>query len=136
MKNTIENLTKAFIGESQARNRYTFHAKIAQKEGFEQIAEIFLVTADNEREHAKWLFRLINELKKRSNEDLNEIKVDSEAPTILGNTVDNLKVAIALENYEYNGGSHTMVSLMRPIDEIMKIRLPPPQLTFQPRPAP
>lgn len=101
MKNTIENLTKAFIGESQARNRYTFHAKIAQKEGFEQIAEIFLVTADNEREHAKWLFRLINELKKRSNEDLNEIKVESAAPTILGNTVDNLKTAIAGENYEY-----------------------------------
>jgi rubrerythrin len=63
MKNTIENLTKAFIGESQARNRYTFYAKIAQKEGFEQIAELFLLTAENEREHAKWLFRLINELK-------------------------------------------------------------------------
>ena len=59
MKETIENLTKAFIGESQARNRYTFYAKVAQKEGFEQIADVFLLTADNEREHAKWLFRLI-----------------------------------------------------------------------------
>ncbi len=45
MKSTIENLAKAFIGESQARNRYTFYAKIARKEGFEQIAEIFLITA-------------------------------------------------------------------------------------------
>ena len=101
MKNTIENLTKAFIGESQARNRYTFYAKIAQKEGFEQIAEIFLVTADNEREHAKWLFRLINELKKKSNENLDEIKVGAAAPTILGNTAQNLKAGIAGENYEY-----------------------------------
>jgi len=101
MKNTIENLTKAFIGESQARNRYTFYAKIAEKEGFEQISEIFLITADNEREHAKWLFRLINELKKKSNEDLDEINVESAAPTTLGNTADNLKAAIAGENYEY-----------------------------------
>ena len=46
MKNTIQNLTKAFIGESQARNRYTFYSKIAKKEGFEQIAEIFIVAAE------------------------------------------------------------------------------------------
>jgi len=43
---TIENLAKAFVGECQARNRYTFYAKIAKKEGYEQIAEVFLVTAD------------------------------------------------------------------------------------------
>ena len=101
MKETIENLTKAFIGESQARNRYTIYAKIAQKEGLEQISEIFLVTADNEREHAKWLFRLINELTKKSNEDLDEIKVEASAPTILGTTTENLKAAIGGENYEY-----------------------------------
>ncbi len=101
MKNTIENLTKAFIGESQARNRYTFYAKIAQKEGFEQIAEIFLTTADNEREHAKWLFRLISELKKKTDENLDEIKVEAAAPTVLGNTKENLKASIAGENYEY-----------------------------------
>ncbi len=100
MKKTIENLAKAFIGESQARNRYTFYAKIAQKEGYDQIAEIFLITADNEREHAKWLLRLINELKKKSNEDLEEITVEAAAPTTLGNTVENLKAAIAGENYE------------------------------------
>ena len=101
MKETIENLTKAFIGESQARNRYTFYAKIAQNESFEQIGEIFLITADNEREHAKWIFRLINELKKKSNEKLDEIKVEATAPTTLGSTADNLKAAIAGENYEY-----------------------------------
>ncbi len=101
MKNTIENLTKAFIGESQARNRYTFYAKTAKKEGFEQITEIFLLTADNEREHAKWLFRLINELKKKSNETLDEIKVEASAPTILGSTAENLKAAISGENYEH-----------------------------------
>ena len=100
MKETIENLTKAFIGESQARNRYTFYAKIAKKEGFEQIAEIFLLTAENEREHAKWLFRLINELKKKAGEPMDEIIVEAAAPTTLGNTVENLKAAIAGENYE------------------------------------
>jgi rubrerythrin len=100
MKETIENLTKAFIGESQARNRYTFYAKIAQKEEYEQIAEIFLVTADNEREHAKWLFRLINQLKKKSEEKIDEIKVEAAAPLTLGNTKENLKAAILGEHYE------------------------------------
>ena len=100
MKNTIENLVKAFIGESQARNRYTFYAKIAQKAGFEQIAEIFLLTADNEKEHASNLFKLINELKKKSNEELYEIMVEAKAPIVLGSTAENLKAAIAGENYE------------------------------------
>ncbi|MFN4132930.1 MAG: rubrerythrin [Candidatus Hadarchaeales archaeon] len=101
MKETIKNLANAFIGESQARNRYTFYAKIAKKEGYEQIAEIFLITAENEREHASWLFKLINELKKKSNENLDEIKVEAVAPTILGTTAENLRAAIAGENYEY-----------------------------------
>jgi rubrerythrin len=100
MQETIKNLAKAFIGESQARNRYTMYSKIAQKEGFEQIAELFLVTADNEREHAKWLFRMINELKGKSGEKLQEIAVDSVVPTALGSTAENLKAAIAGEHYE------------------------------------
>jgi len=98
---TVKNLAKAFIGESQARNRYTFYAKIAKKEGFEQIAQIFLVTAENEREHAKWLFRLINELKKKNDENFDKIRVEADVPTILGNTRENLKSAIAGENYEH-----------------------------------
>lgn len=101
MKETIPNLTKAFIGESQARNRYTFYASAARKEGYEQIAEIFLITADNEKEHAKRLFEHINELKKKIKEDLSEIKVEAAAPTILGSTAENLKAAISGENYEY-----------------------------------
>jgi len=101
MKRTIENLVKAFIGESQARNRYTFYSKVARQEGFEQIAEIFLITAENEKEHASWLFRLINELKKQTDEDLSEIKVEVTAPTVLGTTAENLRAAIAGENYEH-----------------------------------
>lgn len=100
MQKTIQNLTKAFIGESQARNRYTIYSKIAKEEGYEQIADLFLVTAENEREHAKWLFKLINELKETSEEDLSSITVEAEAPTAFGNTAENLQAAIDGEHYE------------------------------------
>lgn len=96
MSKTLDNLTKAFIGESQARNRYTIYSKQAKKDGYEQIAEIFLQTAENEREHAKWLFRLINEIKKSDD----SVIVEAEAPTVLGDTIANLKGAIAGEHYE------------------------------------
>ena len=101
MKKTIENLAKAFIGETQARARYGFYAKAAKKEGFEQIAETFMITAENEKEHASWLFKLINELKNKNNDNLEEIKVEAGVPTIIGNTAENLKAAIAGENHEY-----------------------------------
>jgi len=101
MKATIENLVKAFIGESQARNRYTIYSKVARKEGFEQISEIFLITAENEKEHAETLFNLIMELKRRSGEEISEIKVEAVAPLVLGNTAENLKAAISGENYEH-----------------------------------
>ena len=101
MSETIKNLVKAFIGESQARNRYSFYASVARKEGFEQIAEVFLITAENEKEHASTLFKLINQIKKKSGEELSEVKVEVTAPTILGNTAENLKAAIAGENYEH-----------------------------------
>jgi rubrerythrin len=100
MSKTLENLTKAFIGESMARNRYTIYAKIAFKEGYDEISEIFLLTADNEREHAKWLFRMINDIKKKEGSPT-EIKVEAEAPLILSNTIENIKGAIAGEHYEY-----------------------------------
>ncbi len=100
MEETVKNLAKAFIGESQARNRYTFYAKIAKKEGYEQIAEIFEITAENEREHAKWLFRLMNELIQKHGLP-SEVKVDASAPVVLGSTIENLEAAIAGENYEY-----------------------------------
>ncbi len=100
MEKTLENLTKAFIGESQARNRYTFYAKVAKKEGFEQISGIFLLTAENEREHAKWLFRMIDELRQKMPERPDEIVVEAAAPLTLGTTAENLAAAIAGENYE------------------------------------
>ncbi len=100
MKKTMENLAKAFIGESQARNRYTMYAKTAQKEGFEQIAELFLLTADNEREHAKWNYRMLTEVNQKSGENMPEIKVEAEAHIGIGTTAENLKAAIAGESYE------------------------------------
>ena len=100
MEKTIQNLAKAFIGESQARNRYSFYAKIAKKEGYEQIAGIFLETAKQEKQHAKRLFEHIQELKKEiGNHD--EIKVEATAPTIYGTTQENLQAAIDGENYEH-----------------------------------
>jgi len=101
MQKTLNNLTQAFIGESQARNRYTFYAKIARKEGFEQIGGIFQETADQEKEHAKRLFEHIQELKEKIGDDLDEIKVEATAPTVYAATVENLKAAAAGENYEY-----------------------------------
>lgn len=100
MEKTLENLTKAFIGESQARNRYSFYSKQAKKDGYPQLAMIFLETAENERQHAKWLFRLIQELKEKMGENPDQIEVEAEAPLTLGTTVDNLKAAIAGEHYE------------------------------------
>jgi len=102
MENTIKNLAKAFVGESQARNRYTMYSKIARDEGFEQIAEIFLLTADNERVHAKNFFKLINELKlKNPQGSYNPIIIETAVPTTMGTTIENLKSAIAGENEEY-----------------------------------
>lgn len=94
---TLKNLTKAFIGESQARNRYTYYAKVAQQEGYEQIGAIFLETAEQEKTHAKRLFEHIQKIKGEQN----AVIVEAEAPNIFGTTVDNLKAAIAGENHEY-----------------------------------
>jgi len=95
---TIKNLTKAFIGESQARNRYTFYAKIAKKEGYEQIAGIFLETAEQEKTHAKRLFEHIQELKTNGE----EINVEATAPINYGTTQENLQAAIDGEHYEHS----------------------------------
>jgi rubrerythrin len=100
MKQTFFNLTKAFIGESQARNRYTFYAGVAQKEGYEQIAGIFLETAEQEKTHAKRLFEHIQELKEKLN-CKDEIKVDASASIVYNTTEENLQAAINGENHEY-----------------------------------
>lgn len=96
MKETLKNLVKAFIGESQARNRYRLYSKIAKKEGYEQIAEIFLTTAENEYEHASRLFEEIQKLK----ENINKINVEATAPLRIGDTKENLKAGIKGERYE------------------------------------
>lgn len=77
---TEQNLWTAFAGESQARNKYTYFASVAKKEGYEQIAAIFLQTADNEKEHAKLWFKELGEL---------------------GDTPQNLAAAAEGENYEW-----------------------------------
>lgn len=94
---TAENLLKAFAGESQARNRYSYYASVAKKEGYLQIANIFTETADNEKEHAKRFFKLLNE-------DLNGEAVEingASYPVSLGDTKANLASAAAGENEEW-----------------------------------
>jgi rubrerythrin len=77
---TEKNLAQAFAGESQARNKYTYFASVAKKEGYEQIAAIFTETAENEKEHAKMWFKYLNGI---------------------GTTAENLKAAANGENFEY-----------------------------------
>ena len=77
MKKTMENLAKAFIGESQARNRYTMYSKVAKRGRIVQLSDIFLITADNEREHAKWLMKMIKGLKAETDEEIDEIMVEA-----------------------------------------------------------
>ena len=77
---TEKNLQEAFAGESQARNKYTYFASVAKKQGFEQIADLFLKTADNEKEHAKTWFKELNGI---------------------GDTAENLIAAAEGENYEW-----------------------------------
>lgn len=91
---TEKNLLKAFAGESQARNRYSYFASVAKKEGYEQIAAIFTETADNEKEHAKRFFKFLE-----SGEAL-EITAMYPAGKI-GTTLENLKAAAAGENEEW-----------------------------------
>ena len=93
---TVNNLMHAFAGESQARNRYTYYASIAKKEGFVQIQNIFLETANQEKEHAKRLMKLMN--KDLAGETL---YTDGNFPVLLGTTAENLKAAAAGENEEY-----------------------------------
>jgi len=96
---TLENLMKAFAGESQARNRYTYYASIAKKEGYEQIAAIFTETADNEKEHAKVFFKHI--LEGMASELPITVHVDADYPVELRTTRENLKAAAAGENEEW-----------------------------------
>jgi rubrerythrin len=91
--NTEQNLLAAFAGESQARNRYTFAASIAKKEGFEQISGIFVETADNEKEHAKVFFRQL---------EGGETTITAGYPAgVPGDTLAQLRAAAAGEKMEW-----------------------------------
>jgi rubrerythrin len=90
---TEKNLLAAFAGESQARNRYTYFASQAKKEGFVQISQVFEETANQEKEHAKRFFKFLQG---------GEVEIQAAFPAgVIGPTADNLKAAAAGENYEW-----------------------------------
>jgi rubrerythrin len=90
---TERNLLTAFAGESQARNRYSYFASVAKKEGYEQISAIFLDTADNEKEHAKMFFKLLKG---------GEVEIIASYPAgVISDTAANLKAAADGEKYEW-----------------------------------
>ncbi|MDD5191782.1 MAG: rubrerythrin family protein [Candidatus Nanoarchaeia archaeon] len=90
---TEKNLLKAFAGESQARNRYTFFASVARKAGYEQISAIFLETADNEKEHAKIFFKYL---------EGRDVEITASYPAgKIGNTEENLLAAAEGEKMEW-----------------------------------
>ncbi len=90
---TEKNLLTAFAGESQARNRYSYFESQARREGYMQISAIFQETADNEKEHAKRLFKFL---------EGGEVEITGAFPAgVIGDTKENLKAAAAGENYEH-----------------------------------
>lgn len=90
---TEKNLLASFAGESQARNRYTYFASVAQKAGYEQIAAIFLETAENEKEHAKMFFKHLQG---------GDVEVTASYPAgVIGDTAANLKAAAEGEKMEW-----------------------------------
>jgi rubrerythrin len=91
---TEKNLLTAFSGESQARNRYTYFASAAKKEGYVQISDIFTETANQEKEHAKRLFKFL---------EGGELEITAAFPAgVIGTTLENLKAAAEGESYEWN----------------------------------
>ena len=91
---TEKNLAISFAGESQARMRYTYFASVAKKEGFEQISAIFMETADQEKEHAKRMFKWL---------EGGMVEITASYPAgVIGTTLENLKAAAAGENEEWS----------------------------------
>jgi rubrerythrin len=91
---TEKNLLKAFAGESQARNRYTFFASQAKKDGFIQIKDIFEETAQQEKEHAERFFKFL---------EGGDVEINAAYPAgVIGTTAENLKAAAAGENFEWS----------------------------------
>jgi rubrerythrin len=90
---TEKNILTAFVGESQARNKYTYYASVAKKEGYVQISAIFTETADQEKEHAKRLFKFL---------EGGEVMIQAAFPAgVIGNTSENLREAMEGETHEW-----------------------------------
>ena len=112
---TEKNLLTAFAGESQARNRYTYFASQAKKEDFVQISDIFEETANQEKEHAKRLFKFF---------EGGEVEIQAFFPAgVIGNTAENLKSAAAGENYEHTEmyPGFAQIALEEGFDEIAAV---------------
>jgi rubrerythrin len=112
---TEKNILTAFAGESQARNRYTYWASVAKKEGYVQISAIFTETADQEKEHAKRLFKLL---------EGGEVEIGAAFPAgTIGSTLENLKAAAAgeQEEHEHMYPSFAKVAREEGFDEIAAI---------------
>jgi rubrerythrin len=112
---TEKNLLTAFSGESQARNRYTYFSGQARKEGFVQICDIFSETADQEREHAKRLFKFL---------EGGEVEITAAFPAgVIGTTAENLHEAAAGENYEWTEMYPGFAKIAREenLDQIAKV---------------
>jgi len=102
---TEKNLLTAFAGESQARNRYTFFASAAKKEGFVQISHIFEETAAQEKEHAKRLFKFL---------EGGDVEIQAAFPAgVIGTTAENLKAAASGEHYEWESMYPEFASIAR-----------------------
>ncbi len=102
---TEKNILTAFAGEAQARNRYTYYASTARKEGYVQIADIFEETANQEKEHAKRLFKLL---------EGGEVEITAAFPAgVIGTTAENLKAAAMGENYEWTDMYPTFAKVAR-----------------------
>ena len=112
---TEKNILGAFAGESQARNRYTFFASQAKKDGYVQVADIFEETANQEKEHAKRLFKLLKG---------GEVEITASFPAgVIGSTAENLRASAAGENYEHTKMYPGFAKVARDegFDEIAKI---------------
>jgi len=112
---TERNLLTAFAGESQARNRYTYFASKAKKEGFEQITAVFTETANQEKEHASRLFKLL---------EGGEVEIQAAFPAgVIGTTAENLRAAAAGENHEWTDMYPSFAKLAREegFEEIAKV---------------
>ena len=112
---TLQNLVNAFAGESQARNRYTFFAKVAKQEGYEQISAVFLETAGNEEEHAKLFYKHIPNAK--------HLGVTGSYPFFFGSTFDNLLSAAEGEREEWESlyKESALIAKDEGFDEISKL---------------